>query len=299
MIMPGVQKPHWRPCFSQNAAWSGWRASPSARPSIVRTLEPSAWTASIVQRLHGHAVDVDGAGAALARVAADVGAGQVQVLAQGLDEQPSGLDVQLAWRAVDHERDVFAHGREPPATHWWGRNLRALKSWRRWMVAPERARNQARPGRGSATGTAASRGWRPGRTGPMRGAPDVDGARVDRPAELVGRQVGQPSGLAEAAHLGDGHVPGQAGQRPAVARPTRAGPRPAGRRRVGRRPQEDLGRDRPSPPPARARRRRSPGRRASRPRAASCPGRRSGRPPGWRTVPTAGSRSRSRRRCRR
>ena len=38
MIMPGVQKPHWRPCFSQKAFWSGWSVSPSAMPSMVVTL---------------------------------------------------------------------------------------------------------------------------------------------------------------------------------------------------------------------------------------------------------------------
>ena len=62
----------------------------------MRTSDPSAWTASIVHDLTAMPVDVDGAGAALAGVAADVGAGQVQVLAQRLDQQPSGLDVQLA-----------------------------------------------------------------------------------------------------------------------------------------------------------------------------------------------------------
>ena len=52
MIIPGVQKPHWRPCFSQNAFWSGWSApSPAAMPSIVVTLDPSACAASIVQLL--------------------------------------------------------------------------------------------------------------------------------------------------------------------------------------------------------------------------------------------------------
>ena len=51
MIMPGVQKPHWRPCFSQNAVWIGWSSSPSARPSMVLMVGPSAWTASIVHDL--------------------------------------------------------------------------------------------------------------------------------------------------------------------------------------------------------------------------------------------------------
>ena len=49
MIIPGVQKPHWRPCWSQNACWSGWSVAPLAIPSIVVISWPSAWTASIVQ----------------------------------------------------------------------------------------------------------------------------------------------------------------------------------------------------------------------------------------------------------
>ena len=61
-------------------------------------------------RLDGAAVDVDGARAALAGVAADVGAGQVEVLAERLDEEPSRLDVELVGRPIDDERDVFAHG---------------------------------------------------------------------------------------------------------------------------------------------------------------------------------------------
>ncbi len=51
MIIPGVQKPHWRPCWSQNACWSGWRVAPSAIPSIVLISRPSALTASIVHDL--------------------------------------------------------------------------------------------------------------------------------------------------------------------------------------------------------------------------------------------------------
>ena len=56
------------------------------------------------------AVDVDGAGAALAGVAADVGAGEVEILPEGLDEEASRLDVELPSRPVDRQLDVFAHG---------------------------------------------------------------------------------------------------------------------------------------------------------------------------------------------
>jgi hypothetical protein len=60
-------------------------------------------------RLHGATVDVDGAGATLARVTADVRSRQVEVLADGLDEQPSRLDIELSLGSVDREGDVFAH----------------------------------------------------------------------------------------------------------------------------------------------------------------------------------------------
>src|SRR4051812_13003705 len=49
MIIPGVQKPHWRPCLSQNACCIGWKPPFCDSPSIVVTSLPSAWTASTVQ----------------------------------------------------------------------------------------------------------------------------------------------------------------------------------------------------------------------------------------------------------
>src|SRR5213594_3579358 len=48
MIMPGVQKPHWSPCFSQKPCWIGCSSPFLARPSIVVMVAPSAWTANIV-----------------------------------------------------------------------------------------------------------------------------------------------------------------------------------------------------------------------------------------------------------
>ena len=53
------------------------------------------------------AVDVDGARAAVARVAADVRAGQAEVVAQEVDEQEARLDVGLVRLAVDGDRDVL------------------------------------------------------------------------------------------------------------------------------------------------------------------------------------------------
>src|SRR5512138_845935 len=51
--MPGVQKPHCRPCFSQKPSWSGCSLPPSATPSIVSIVAPSAWTANTVQLFTG------------------------------------------------------------------------------------------------------------------------------------------------------------------------------------------------------------------------------------------------------
>ena len=64
--------------------------------------------------LDGHAVDDHGAGAALAGVAADVGAGEVEILAQQLHEHASGLDLHGTGDAIDDKGDLFCH-REPPA----------------------------------------------------------------------------------------------------------------------------------------------------------------------------------------
>jgi hypothetical protein len=47
--MPGVQKPHCSPCFSQKPSWIGCSLPSLAMPSMVVIWAPSAWTASIVQ----------------------------------------------------------------------------------------------------------------------------------------------------------------------------------------------------------------------------------------------------------
>ena len=172
MIMPGVQKPHWRPCFSQKAVCIGWRSSPSARPSMVLIVGAVGLDGEHRAGLDRPAIDVDGAGAALAGVAADVGAGQVEILAQGLDEESSRLDVELVGRPIDDERDVLAHGHEPPAARGGERSRPSVSRWsppsltasrcpawreRALMVAPHGARNQvgscaSGPGRATAAG---------------------------------------------------------------------------------------------------------------------------------------------------
>src|SRR5439155_2529108 len=46
MIIPGVQNPHWSPCFSQKPSCIGWSLPSLASPSIVVTDRPSTCTAN-------------------------------------------------------------------------------------------------------------------------------------------------------------------------------------------------------------------------------------------------------------
>ncbi len=101
MIMPGVQKPHCSAWFSRNAACIGCSSPSLARPSIVVTSAPSACDREHGAGLDRAAIDVDHAGAALAGVAADMGAGEAEMLAQELDQQRARLDLARHRLAVD------------------------------------------------------------------------------------------------------------------------------------------------------------------------------------------------------
>ena len=106
MIIPGVQKPHWRPCWSQNACWSGVEGRAVGHALDRLDLGAVGLDGEHRAGLGALAVDVDRARAAVARVAADVRAGQPEDVAQQMDEQEPRLDVGLAGLAVDGERDV-------------------------------------------------------------------------------------------------------------------------------------------------------------------------------------------------
>ena len=86
-----------------------------ARPSTVVIVAPSAWTASIVQDCDRVAVDAAPCSAALSRVAADVGAGEAEVLAQQVHEQRPRLHLQGVHRTVHRQRDLFTHRRHLPS----------------------------------------------------------------------------------------------------------------------------------------------------------------------------------------
>ena len=71
-----------------------------ASPSTVRSSSPSAWAASMHAGLDRPAVDDDRARAAVAGVAPDVRAGQLELVAQEVHEQPARVDLAL----VAHRR---------------------------------------------------------------------------------------------------------------------------------------------------------------------------------------------------
>ena len=94
MRKPGVQKPHWSPCASLNARWSGCSRSPSASASTVRIELPFAWTASR-GRTHGLLVELNRAGSADAVLAADVRPREPGVVAEEVGEERARLDLRL------------------------------------------------------------------------------------------------------------------------------------------------------------------------------------------------------------
>ena len=101
MIMPGVQKPH---C---SAVVLAERRLHRVQLAVLgEALDRDHLGAVGLHREHGAgldraAVDVDHAGAALAGVAADMGAGEAEMLAQELDQERARLDLARHRLAVD------------------------------------------------------------------------------------------------------------------------------------------------------------------------------------------------------
>ena len=87
--------------------------SAAARPSIVSHLGAVRLQREHGAGLHRHAVDMHDAGAALAGVAADMGAGEPELLAQQLDQQRAALDLDRVLLAV-HRQGHLRHCAIPP-----------------------------------------------------------------------------------------------------------------------------------------------------------------------------------------
>ena len=128
ITMPGVQKPHCRPCSSRNACCTGSSCRPAARPSAVVTVRPLACTASTVQDF------TDSPSSSTVQAPQDVvsqptlAARRPQALAQVVDEQQPRLDLVGRGCPVDRELDLhlgLLPGRllpgwpARPAAGWW------------------------------------------------------------------------------------------------------------------------------------------------------------------------------------
>ena len=104
---PGVQKPHCSAWQSMNDCWTGESVpSGSARPSTVVISCPFGCHREHQARPHRLAVEQDGAGPADPVLAADVGAGQPQVMAQRVGEQPARGHDHGVRQTVDQQRDL-------------------------------------------------------------------------------------------------------------------------------------------------------------------------------------------------
>ena len=103
---PGVQKPHCRPWHCMKPCWTGSSSPSRSRPSTVRTSCPPAIAASTVHDFTGSPSSQHHAGAAVAGVAAPVGAGQAELVAQEVHQQQPALDLPGDLGAVDGHRHL-------------------------------------------------------------------------------------------------------------------------------------------------------------------------------------------------
>ena len=112
-IIPGVQKPHCRPCSSMKPCCTGSSVPPCGHALDGAHLVPVGHRGERGARLHRLAVDQHHAGAAVAGVAPPVGAGQPERLAQEVHEQQPRFDVAGDLGPVDGHGDL--HRRPPQA----------------------------------------------------------------------------------------------------------------------------------------------------------------------------------------
>ena len=107
MTKPGVQKPHWKPWLSRKDCCSGERSSGEPRPSIVSIVDPFGLHGQHQARTHRLAVDQHGAGAADTVLAADVGAGQFEIVAQKVDQRAAHLGRGRVFDPVHPQCDLL------------------------------------------------------------------------------------------------------------------------------------------------------------------------------------------------
>ena len=101
--MPGVQNPHCTPPCRRNARWSGASSSSPARPSTVVTSPAFRLEREVGAGVHRLAVEQHHARAALGVVAALLGAGQAELLADGREQADVRVELDRVGRAVHGE----------------------------------------------------------------------------------------------------------------------------------------------------------------------------------------------------
>ena len=118
MICPGGAEPALQTVVVDERLLHRVQPSPSASPSIVVTSWPLMVAARVRQDSTGPPVDVDGARAALAAVAALLGALEVQPLAQRVQQRDPRLDVESS--VLPLTSSVMCTGLSlPVAPLWW------------------------------------------------------------------------------------------------------------------------------------------------------------------------------------
>ena len=184
------------------------RRRPRASPSTVCTLAPSACTASIRQLRARRAVDQHRARAAHAVLAADVGAGEAELVAQEVGEvraRPRTLALVLA--AVDRDRDVAERRSSPlrapvPAraaaraaqasARAAGGTSRHEGVAQRLDLSAERCRRRDRPLRRARARSRRCFRRRDAQRAPAATPPSVSDARVTRPSLVQLEQRPRP-----------------------------------------------------------------------------------------------------------
>ena len=98
-----MQKPHWNEWLSRSADCSAFRSSPAAKPSIVVMLAPGPAPPASGTSAPA-TIEEDHARATHAVLAAEMGAGQVEVFAEEVGERLAGLGHALATGVAVHRR---------------------------------------------------------------------------------------------------------------------------------------------------------------------------------------------------
>ena len=158
MIMPGVQNPHWNPCAATNAACIGCKASRGPLPRTARAGQPLDGGDAAPLRAEGReqaavdrlAVEMDGAGAAIAGIAALLDAEPAALAQQGA-QALAGPRVHVLRMAVDDDPH--------PASLSSARISSASRpvTWRRQSGAPCTSSYQSASAIRVATASASSR----------------------------------------------------------------------------------------------------------------------------------------------